>query len=967
MMPMYNNSSQPSQTRPQGHYHYHQGFGNYPVSCEHCPTPSPCYGSCIHSNFPVYNNAYWPPCYPPQVPYHPCCMNHSGFQPHASHATPFHPPPFYAHQPFPGCYRPEYDSEKDVPGKRQCANFSPQMCYSKNDRGVVIEEHEPENERRNHGDQGEAVLPVRQPACPYPILWIPHENARIQEHGGSLGSGSHDKPTADVKAPENMKVQKADPKFRNGFFPFDEATMKSLVQNQDRQKMQDGKTKELPFDISKLKLLLEGPDGKQVKIQKNKEESGQLPYPIFWVPSHGEQGIVGSSENKEGSNEGLSLKSFRSDSQGEGKDGNFENKALSAAEEKSSLRNIPVDNHLQEPRNIPVKLLENHLPKPTVPTKRIAKREPVENTKKEQPSSLPKSSRLPPVCLRVDPLPKRKNGGSKSLKAPRQKEQPLTSEETKVASSVSSKKAESRTVPEAGNVTCEEANKELKMSEGRSNATEAERESVESKSNLQEGAKCEVFKPCETTGIRERPVKKTFTEEEAARIIQSRYRGYDVRRWEPLKKLQKIVTVREQMGDVTRRVKAVEDSTDQPIEENEIIILGEMVMNLLLKLDSVQGLHPSIRDHRKSLARELSDIEDKLDSLRKKSSEEKEAVEEQVKITSETSDCPVNSHNQLAEENKMASDSNTEDNLPPSPEEQPTLLKNLADERLVAEAEEGTGLSETLATDPKPASETSMCEMVATSTSIPGENGEVEVVLPINTLAADGNEMTVMKPEEDKVKPPQLVQVTCGPGFEGPDNATGVSEAEANTSENEEKKGDNGTELPSEKDVELYESPVEVIDGEAETTAMDPEAASQEETNVDSTCEHSKGVREESSDEPQEEKEESPETEVIVKEQPPETEVIVKAQPRETVVIEHDVSEETKKLIEENKRFKETMETLVKAGKEQLEVISELAGRVKMLEKSLSQKKRTQNGRRKLNRRKHAAKPMSESETEAVL
>ncbi|CAA7016879.1 unnamed protein product [Microthlaspi erraticum] len=889
MMPMYNNSSQPGQTRPQGHYH-HQGFGNHPVPCEHCPTPSPCYGSCIHSNFPpVYNNAYWPPCYPPQVPYHPCCMNHPGFQPHASHATPFHAPPFYAHQPFPGCYRPKYDSEKDVSGKHQCANFSPQMCYPKNDRGVVIEEHEPETER---GNQGEAVLPVRQPACPYPILWIPHENARTQEHGGSIGPGSHDKPTADVKAPENMKVQKSDPKFRNGFFPFDESTMKSLIQNQDRQRLQNGRNKEGPFDFSKLKSLLQGLDGKEAKIQK----------------------ICGGEKF---------------------------------------------------PEEYPL------------PTKRIAKSEPVENTKKEQPSSAPKSSRLPPVCLRVDPLPKRKNGGSKSLNP-------------KVASPLSSKKAESRNVPEARNAKCEEASKEVKISNGSLNATGTERESVESNSNLQGGANCEVFRPCESTGIREKPVKKTLTEEEAARIIQSRYRGYDVRRWEPLKKLKEIATVHEQMGDVTRRVKAVEDciSTDQHIEEKEIIILGEMVMHLLLKLDSVQGLHPSIREHRKSLARELSDIEDKLDSLRNKSSEEKEAVEEQVKVTSETSDCPVNSHNQLEEENEMVSDSNTEKTLPPSPEEQPTLLMNLADEQLVAEAEEGTRLSETLATDLKPASEASMCEVVATSTTIPEKTGEVEAVLPINKLAADGNEDTMMKPEEDKV----MVEETRGPGFEGSENATGVSEDVANRSESEEEKGDSGTELPSEKVVELYEPPVEVTDGETqllsqdlpsctsetETTAMDPETASQEETNVDNSCDHSKGIGEETSDEPQEEKAQSPESEVIVKEQlpeaevivkeqPQETEVIVKEEPSETVVIEHEVSEETKKLIEENKRFKETMETLVKAGKEQLEVISELTGRVKMLEKSLSQKKRTQNGRRKLNRRKHATKLMSESETEAVL
>lgn len=576
-----NYSTQPGQMRPQGGCYHQEGFGNYPprhvtvdpsssspASCEHWPTPSPCYGGCVHGNVPAYT-PYWPPpppCYhPPQAPYHTCWGNHSGFYPHA--------PPCYIHQPFPvGYYQHGIESEKDVTGKSCCTKCSPQMCSPKNGSGVVIEEHdEPEIEK---GDPGEAVNHVRSTTCPYPIVWIPHDNnARKQEQ-----RGSHNQHPAQIKAPESTKVQKGDPKSWNGSFPFDENTFKYLMQNQDRNKLQNGKTGELPFDFSKLKSLLQG----QGQTQQSKEP-GQLQYPIFWIPSQGKPENVEASEKKERGNEGSDLKSVSSSNHinngpvSQCDKGNFEgSNVVSDAAEKSLVRNIPVESH-KEPSNIPVKLLENHLPEPA---KRIAETEPAEETRKDKRPSPPKASRLPPVCLRVDPLPKRQNDKSKSLSPPRRKEQALTSEETKVASPLTSKMVETRT-------NCEKANKEKKTSEECPKPTGSEKESFETKCDLQ-GAKCEIVKPCEAKENEEKPAKKTFTEEEAARIIQSRFRGYDVRRWEPIKKLKEIASVREQMGDVKKRVQALQLLSDQHAEGKEVVVLGEMVMSLLLKLDSVQ-------------------------------------------------------------------------------------------------------------------------------------------------------------------------------------------------------------------------------------------------------------------------------------------------------------------------------------------------------------------------------------------
>lgn len=956
------------------------------------------------------------------------------------------------------------------------------MSYPKNGTGVVIEEHdEPEIEK---GDPGEAVNHVRSTNYPYPIVWIPHENARNQEHA---------KAPAQIKAPESTNVHKGDPKSWNGSFPLDENTIKHLMQNHDTDKKQNGKTGELPFDISKLKSLLQG----QGQTPKSKEP-GQLQYPIFWIPSQRKPENVEASEKKERGNEGSDLKSVSSSNHlnngpvSQRDKGNSEGNVVSDAAEKSLVRNIPVESH-KEPRNIPVKLLEDHLPEPA---KSIAKTELAEETREDKRSSPPKASRLPPVCLRVDPLPKRQNGKSKSLSPPRRKEQALTSEETKVASPLTSKMVETRT-------NCEKANKEKKTSEERPKPTGSEKESVETKSDLR-GVKCEIVKPCEEN--EEKPAKKTFTEEEAARLIQSRFRGYDVRRWEPIKKLKEIASVREQMGDVKKRVQVLELSADQHAEGKEVVVLGEMVMSLLLKLDSVQGLHPSIRDFRKSLARELSDMQENIDSL-KKSSVEKGAVEEQVDTTSQISECPVSlEHSQHAEENNMVSDTNTEKVCLPSPEEHLTSLENTTDGQLVVEAEV-TGLSETLPTDPEPAAETCICE--GASTTISEKIEAAEVVLPVDPPSADGNETTMTNKEDkvivenleealpqvvgttlgsenatelsetvanesenecrkgdddsvlssgkieavenqssadgnevtrtsidgdkvmvEKLEEPvpkllRLVETALGPHFEGQENATEVSETVANASENEDGKGDDdyvlhsekneavetvgpvnlssadademtidedqvmvekleepqvvvetthgqaleGLEnaievsetvtnvshtedrkgyddyvLPSEKDVEFSELPAGVIDDrmqllsqdslsspEAEKTVADPETASKEETNVGHSSDHSSGIG------------------------------------QETQVTEHEMSEETKKLMEENQRFKETMETLVKAGREQLEVISKLTGRVKSLEKKLSQKKRTHVGRRKPNRGKQTTKQVSASCTDAVM
>lgn len=386
--------------------------------------------------------------------------------------------------------------------------------------------------------------------------------------------------------------------------------------------------------------------------------------------------------------------------------------------------------------------------------------------------------------------------------------------------------------------------------------------------------------------------------------------------------------------------------------------------NYLYFCFSLQGLHPGIRDHRKSLARELSDIQENLDSMKSTSAiAENEIVNEQVGVSSQTSDSPVKlEHTQLAEENKMVSETKTEELRLLSAEEQPLSILNKPDEQMAAEAEDGSGLFETLATDPEPATESSTCEAVATSTTVSEKIEEVETVQSVNPLSAEGGEeTTVTNIEEDNAvvksleiphnELPQVVESSKP----GPENVTEVSETEGSVLENVERKGEDDTILPSEEYVELSEVlPVGVTDDETQFLSQDSSSCTREAEmtamdleNIDHLSDHSKDLlAQETISEPQEETKHLPETEVT----------------------EREIPEETRKLMEENQRFKETMEILVKAGREQLEAISMLTGRVKSLEKKLSQKKkRTQIGVRKPNRVKDATKPMSASSTDVVL
>ncbi|CAM0945931.1 unnamed protein product [Alopecurus aequalis] len=278
-------------------------------------------------------------------------------------------------------------------------------------------------------------------------------------------------------------------------------------------------------------------------------------------------------------------------------------------------------------------------------------------------TSKAKLSKLPPVCLRVDPLPRKKSANRSSgslnpaIKKVREKEN-----DTKDAQSKNQEKKLSGPNKDSQYKECNEPVKEksfemdkrigsrnfkvqdssvkpapaeevdekvqhssvkpIPVEEISTEVDEKVQPSIsiaarqnESPGGLQECEKSTEEDEMKFQGESLKSVPEiNLSEPDAAVCIQSAYRGYNVRRWQPLEKLRKVKKVHEQMQDLKKQLQGLEASSKQ-LTVKEQVAINETIMNLLLNLDSIQGLHPSVRETRKSVARELVCLQEKLDSL----------------------------------------------------------------------------------------------------------------------------------------------------------------------------------------------------------------------------------------------------------------------------------------------------------------------------------------------------------------
>lgn len=576
----------------------------------------PSHGCCSHGSFPGYHG-FRPPYgyFVPAPPFH---------QYGSYNSFPEAYPMYYAPPPHYSMELPSYEYDKDAARSHHCCACPNHPGHLKNDRGVKIEEHEPDVKK----SEGDAVVPAQFRNYPYPILRIPHDNKPFESEGDGW-----DKKNDDRRAKQVVKS----PEVWNGWFP--------LNMNGNKSDVQEG-------------------DGRKLKSKQNEDKTRHFPFPFIWIPYE-------QQEADENQNNRKSVPSSKPAQVTEKSGATVENQPKDDVEimrqekdqECTRVQQADVqkmDNSEEMERKgigVPVKQAEDGTKEKTSGT----------GTKRQ--SSSPPKSKLPPVCLRVDPLPKKRNGnGSSSSPSPPSlkgkatetlKENSMPSAEKVLKeSSTKEKQPEVRSPPSKTNQVQPKMKqiKDVPVIEKRSEENDVEispfkpvdsqEEACRKPAEKIEGAEClneEVAKHEETSRPEVAPVKKQandpvrsssgeceaekkqLSEVEAALLIQSAYRGYEVRKWESLKKLKQITKVREKVAEVRNQIQALESSSDLQKDDKQKLVIGEKIMDLLLKLDTIQGLHPSLRDNRKALARELVALQEKLDSLTSKHTMEEAA------------------------------------------------------------------------------------------------------------------------------------------------------------------------------------------------------------------------------------------------------------------------------------------------------------------------------------------------------
>ncbi|XP_027108480.1 uncharacterized protein [Coffea arabica] len=633
------------------HYQSWLSGGNYAY-----PYPAQCHSCCDHNYFPAYcalrpPYAHAPPLY--------CHGNYT--IPPASYPAHYIPPPNNTMEP------PRYKYHSEMHGESRCCGCPNHTHNSTPGKNVKIEEEDPDIEKKANN----AVVPFDLKSYPYPVMWIPPSymmNEAINK-ANEAQPEVKEKYSGVARADESSKPSGQQQKWLNGWFP---------------------------FDMENSNLAKQGNDSTW-KQQHQDESKRQLSFPLFWMPWSPEEmkkKDSGKTNFGEESAEGVSPQL------------EVTPVMIPDADEKASKPDVTKEIHNRECSKAP----EKNGGQKTVPVKSAEptkEKKNLENNKEKVKSSLAKnlnviderissqtsptsqssspmkSSKLPPICLRVDPLRKKNknNGGSGSPSPPGDegKLRKLSKDSSQLPSSSTTKESTEKdmtvgkSMPETAK-NLEQSKQRVKMIEvtdrqnrqepaeylsisgphGRSlsaNSHDAElvhqtndnseelfpdvaasevdlKSSAESKNDR--GAVqvksfdsiCQSDEDKENSKVHESSAdepkgfaKIRLSEVEAALIIQSAYRGYEVRRREPLKKLKQIANIKEEVFTLNNRIKALESCSDTGENDKLRTMLGETIMNLLLKLDAIQGLHPSIRDVRKSVVRELVSLQEKLDHV----------------------------------------------------------------------------------------------------------------------------------------------------------------------------------------------------------------------------------------------------------------------------------------------------------------------------------------------------------------
>ncbi|KAJ9555993.1 hypothetical protein OSB04_010607, partial [Centaurea solstitialis] len=478
-----------------------------------------------------------------------------GFQPPYPYYPP-PPPPYHSHgfhPPFPGAYpaysysippphysveQPRYDYDKNVHGSRHCCGCN----HREDEKKSMVKQVEPEIEKKTSN----SLIPFLMKDYPYPIMWVPPGFVNNESNAQEKEKHTHD------RVPLNESKEKEKEKHTHDHVPFG------------------------PLEPSKQRG-----NGETERKQPGGDDSS-LPFPIFWFPYKNNE--VGEENVKESP-------SARSD------DKKRQTKINNEAESDTGIKPlvqkvIPVkqmgsEEEMNRPKNIKTKTKSDSVEKTDIGNEGKAS---------------PKTPKLPPVCLRVDPLP-RKKSTSRSPSPPSDK---IRSKGSTINESRSCQQQQKTQLSDGLKKSNEEQNvKTVKV---------VESDSV--------GDRCENVSNGSEKGIVCKAEKK-LSENEAALIIQSAYRGFQVRKSKPITKLRQIAEVGRRVIELKNRVHDLESSF---FDNKEKVVIGETIMSLLLKLDTIQGLHPAVREVRKCVAKELVGLQEKLDSLKPESPNEEDTT-----------------------------------------------------------------------------------------------------------------------------------------------------------------------------------------------------------------------------------------------------------------------------------------------------------------------------------------------------
>ncbi|KAH9297803.1 hypothetical protein KI387_029485, partial [Taxus chinensis] len=118
-----------------------------------------------------------------------------------------------------------------------------------------------------------------------------------------------------------------------------------------------------------------------------------------------------------------------------------------------------------------------------------------------------------------------------------------------------------------------------------------------------------------STAAKQAATRKRMNETTSAVKIQVAFRGFCVRKTQPLKKLRVIMKTKAEAAEIRRRI--VDCHFVELIRryEKERLKLTEFFMSLLLRLDAILGVNSFVRESRKAVTHELVNLQETIDDI----------------------------------------------------------------------------------------------------------------------------------------------------------------------------------------------------------------------------------------------------------------------------------------------------------------------------------------------------------------